>query len=81
MNSKIVPIGTSKGIRIPKYLIDKYHFSGEVSIEETEKGILIKPLKKTRDGWKKAFLKIVNSKHDVNIDIPPSDWDENEWEW
>ncbi len=81
MNSKIVPIGTSKGIRIPKYLIDKYKFSGEVYIEDTEEGILIKPLKKVRDGWDNAFLKVANSKMDVNIDLPQSDWDEDEWEW
>ena len=34
MQAKIVPIGTSKGIRIPKYLLDKYGFTGSVEMNE-----------------------------------------------
>jgi antitoxin MazE len=38
---KLVPIGNSKGIRIPKALIQKYGFDGSLLLEETDKGLLL----------------------------------------
>ena len=39
-NIKIVQIGNSKGIRLPKALLKKYGFSESVIIEELENGVL-----------------------------------------
>lgn len=38
---KLVPIGNSKGIRIPKALIQKYGFDRSLLLEETDKGLLL----------------------------------------
>ncbi len=35
---KLVPIGNSKGIRIPKALLQKYGFNSPLLLEETENG-------------------------------------------
>lgn len=59
MHLKIIPIGTSKGIRIPKSLLDKYGFTHEIEIEETSAGLLIKSAKKPRAGWEAAFKKAI----------------------
>ena len=59
MHTKIVPIGTSKGVRLPKYLLEKYHLTDEVCIEDTEEGILITPSDhKARSDWKALFKKV-----------------------
>ena len=42
MQSKLIEIGNSKGIRLPKRLIEKYHLNEKLTLEETNKGILIK---------------------------------------
>lgn len=81
MQTKIIPIGTSKGIRIPKYLLDKYGLEGEVDVEDTGHGILIKPAHTARSGWADAFEKTAAVKNDKMLTMPESDWDKNEWEW
>ena len=36
---KLVPIGNSKGVRIPKLLLQKYGFNQSLLLEETERGL------------------------------------------
>ena len=43
MQSKLIKIGNSKGIGLPKKLIEKYHLNERLTLEETNKGILINP--------------------------------------
>jgi antitoxin MazE len=42
MDIKLIPIGNSKGIRIPKSLLQKYGLSGPLLLEETNKGLLLR---------------------------------------
>lgn len=81
MKAKIIAIGTSKGIRIPKYLLEKYSIEEQVEVEDTGKGIMISPIKKAREGWAEAFKKAAATKHDVLIEMPDSNWDVDEWQW
>lgn len=81
MHVKIIAIGTSKGVRIPKYLLDKYHFQNEADIEDTGSGILIKSAKKARANWKDAFEKIAGTKNDQLLEMPATEWDKDQWEW
>ena len=80
MHAKIIAIGTSKGVRIPKYLIDKYGFKDEIDLEDTGSGILLK-IKKARAGWKEAFARASVTQADALIEMPSSDWDKDEWMW
>ena len=41
-NIKIVPIGNSLGVRLPKTLLQKYGFSNSLVLEETDKGLLLR---------------------------------------
>jgi len=81
MRSKIIAIGTSKGIRIPKYLLDKYDLQGQVEVDDTGSGILIRPIKLPRQGWEAAFNKKNLADEDAIVDMPDSTWDKDEWEW
>ena len=42
MNAKLISIGNSKGVRLPKRLIEKYHLHDTLELEEKKEGILIK---------------------------------------
>jgi len=81
MRSKIIAIGTSKGIRIPKYLLVKYQLEDLVEVDDTGEGILIRPFKKPRSGWEEVFQKAAGSEHDKLIEMPESEWDKDEWQW
>ncbi len=84
MKTRIVPIGNSQGIRIPKPLLEQTGLSGEVEISAEGNALVIRPTKKPRAGWAAAFQKMAQRGDDALLDeIAPSlsDWDEDEWEW
>ena len=55
MTASIIKIGNSRGIRIPKKLLDQYHMDGQVELIVSEEGLLLKPLQKPRAGWSELF--------------------------
>jgi len=62
MRTKVINIGNSKGIRIPKLLLEQAQLTEEVILEVKEEGILIKPEKKkkaAREGWEQQMKEAV----------------------
>jgi antitoxin MazE len=51
----IVPIGNSKGIRIPKTLLQKYGFSDSLILEETEQGLLLRKSTDAKLSWEDTY--------------------------
>lgn len=84
MKARIVRIGNSRGIRIPKPLLDEVGLSGEVELEVKEEGLLLRPAGRAREGWDAAFLAMAERGDDALLDpeaVSTSRWDEDEWEW
>jgi antitoxin MazE len=83
MKSSIVQIGNSKGVRIPKPLLDQTGLSGEVDIRAEEDTLVIGPARKPREGWEAAFREMAKRGDDRLLDDSPGSakWDEEEWEW
>jgi antitoxin MazE len=50
-DAKIVPIGNSKGVRIPKALLQKYGLKNSLLIEETNKGLLLRNKEESKLSW------------------------------
>ena len=85
MKTKIVKIGNSRGVRIPKSFIDESGLKNEVELEVNEGKIVIKPICKPRESWDSAFKRMSRNKDDTLLDYielsDQSSWDEEEWEW
>jgi antitoxin MazE len=84
MRARIVKIGNSQGIRIPKPILEQSGITEDVDIEVEYNQIIIRPLLKPRTGWDKAFRKMAQNDDDMLIDAdePISrSWDETEWQW
>lgn len=84
MKARIVRIGNSRGIRIPKPLLDEVGLSGEVELEVKEEGLLLRPASRAREGWDAAFQAMAERGDDALLDpeaVSTSRWDEDEWEW
>jgi antitoxin MazE len=83
MKTRIVRIGNSKGVRIPKPLLDQTGLEGEVEIEAQQGSLLIRAARKPRDGWSAAFREMALTGDDRLIDDVPdlSSFDKDEWEW
>lgn len=52
---KIVQIGNSKGIRIPKTMLQKYGFTDSIQIEERDNGILLRNNDNSKLSWEDTF--------------------------
>ena len=84
MKTRIVRIGNSQGIRIPKPLIEAAGLQGEIELTSRRGQLLIRPARKPRAGWREAFQEMAKHGDDaLLVDVPPtlSNWDEEEWEW
>ena len=84
MKTRIVPVGNSRGIRIPKPLLEQTGLLGEVEITAEGDALVIRPLRKPRADWTTAFRRMARRGHDSILDeeLPSlSDWDKSEWEW
>ncbi|MGB8699631.1 MAG: AbrB/MazE/SpoVT family DNA-binding domain-containing protein [Thermosynechococcaceae cyanobacterium] len=52
---KLVPIGNSKGIRIPKSILQKYGFSDSLILEETDQGLLLRKPQDEKLSWEDTY--------------------------
>jgi len=59
MKLKIVKVGNSKGLRLPKQVLEEYQISDQVELKMCEGHIEIRALEQPRSGWKEDFAKMV----------------------
>lgn len=82
---KLVQIGNSKGVRFPKNIIEKYKFSKELDVIETEEGLMIKPSAVLRGDWdaqfKTALAESSNNEEFTELVAISNDFDSLEWTW
>ena len=84
MRARIVKIGNSQGIRIPKPLLEQLKINEDVEIEVENKQIIIRPISNPRVGWDDAFREMAENSDDILIDDVQTishPWDETEWQW
>lgn len=84
MQTKIVPIGNSRGIRIPKAMLEHCGFGETVDLVTKNGALIVRPVDSTRAGWGAAFAGMATAKDDLLVqeDAPTSTrFDAEEWEW
>ena len=83
VRARIVSIGNSQGIRIPKLLLEQTGIKGEVELEVREDKIVIHALTPVRRGWDQAFQAMAAGNDDILLDddTVTTTWDKEEWEW
>lgn len=84
MRVKIVRIGNSQGVRIPKLLLEQAGLGYEVELEAQGNQIIIRPTTYPRQGWGEAFQAMSRGGEDRLLDddlIGQTRWDREEWEW
>ncbi len=84
MRARIIKIGNSQGLRIPKPILEQTGIMDDVEIEVEKNQIIIRPVKNAREGWAKSF-KMMGEKGDDKPLIDEKSilhsWDEEEWQW
>jgi antitoxin MazE len=82
IKAQIIRIGNSRGLRLPKTLLELSGIQNEVELLERDGEIIIRPVKSVREGWAASFQEMAQRGDDALLDEErPSEWDETEWEW
>lgn len=84
MKARLLRIGSSLGIRIPKLLLEQAGLQDEVEIEVEGNRLVLRALGHPRAGWDEAFQVMARQGGDSLLDGGdhlPTQWDEEEWEW
>jgi antitoxin MazE len=59
---KLVPIGNSKGVRIPKPLLQKYGLKNSLLLEETDRGLLLRKKEDSKLSWEDTYKAMADEK-------------------
>jgi antitoxin MazE len=81
VKSRIVQVGNSQGIRIPKTMLEQSGISEHIEIEVQDNRIVITAASKARVGWGEAFARMVVEGDELDPLTVTNDWDETEWVW
>ena len=82
MKARIVRIGNSRGLRIPKPLFDQTGLGEEVEIVVQGNTLVISPAGRPRAGWAEALRAMVEHGDDELLDAPrATSWDKDQWQW
>ncbi len=82
MKARLVRIGNSRGVRLPKPLIEQAGLTEEVELVVREGEIAIMRSTTQRQGWSAAAQKLAARDDEQPVDEPvPTRFDTEEWEW
>ena len=82
MKARLVRIGNSRGVRLPKPFIEQVGLSDEVDIQVRDGAVVIVPTRSPRSGWAVAAKQIRERNEDMLLDpVTSTHFDEREWEW
>lgn len=75
LEAKLIKIGNSQGIRLPKKVISRYGFGNVVLLEETQDGILIHSAKSGKLSWEDTYKEMASMEKDEWADWQELDID------
>ena len=81
MRASLVRIGNSKGLRIPKPVLEQCGFGTEVELCVEPGRLVVLPVPSTRAGWSEAFA---SGRPEQELLLPEavrSEFDDTEWTW
>jgi antitoxin MazE len=82
IQSKIIKIGNSRGIRIPRALLEQAGLTDEVEMRVEGNQLIIHARRNPRQGWEALFAAMAKNTDDQLLDEPlPTQWDQEEWVW
>jgi antitoxin MazE len=86
MKIDIIKIGNSKGIRLPKAILEQCGLGAKAELEVRGREIVLRAVKRRpRDGWTRAFAK-ATAEHGVPEERMPlghfaNEFDDSDWTW
>ncbi len=81
MKTRLVRIGNSRGIRLPKPVIEEAGLSDEVELRVRPGAIVIAPAAGPRAGWAEAATRLRQRGDGMLEPVTATRFDEQAWTW
>lgn len=82
MKARIVRVGNSRGVRLPKALLDHAGLPDDVELVAEPGRIVIEAAARPRAGWAEAARAMAAHGDDALLDPPtPTRFDDEDWTW
>ncbi len=83
VKTKLVRIGNSRGIRVPRVIVEQAGLSEELELEVRRRQLIVRPSVRPRRGWEERFREMRGRGESGLLwpDVSLSSFDESEWEW
>ena len=80
--ARIVRIGNSRGIRVPKMLLEQAQLPEEVELQAEHGRLVVRAARGPRVGWAEAAQAMHSRGEDQLLDAPtPNRFDGEDWHW
>lgn len=82
MRTRLISIGNSKGVRLPKPLILQAGLTDEVELHVQDGAIVIARVTSPRAGWSESAQEMRRREEDLLLaSSTPTLFDDKDWEW
>jgi antitoxin MazE len=81
VKARLVQIGNSRGVRIPKPLIQQANLSDEVDLQVRGGSIIISSESSPRSGWAEAAAELRGRGEDKLLLRADNKFDADQWQW
>ena len=82
IRSKVVKIGNSRGIRIPRTLLEQAGLTDEIEMTVEGNRLIVNAVHQPRAGWDARFADMADKSDDRLLDETTlTQWDDHEWVW
>ncbi len=82
--AKLVAIGNSRGVRLPKAMIEQVGLGDEVELEVVDGAIVIRRKRRPREGWAEAAKLLAERGEELPpeiLDMTETEWERDHWRW
>ncbi len=82
--TRLIKIGNSHGIRIPKWLLEQVGLAEEVEIEAQSGQLVVRSARSARQGWDAQFQAMAEAGDDRLLGgetLSPTEGEAGKWQW
>ena len=81
MKSRLVRIGNSRGVRLPKAIIEQVGLEEDIELRVEDHSVVITAKSPPRTGWADAARRLGAESRGLLDPATPTRFDEDEWRW
>jgi antitoxin MazE len=83
IKTRLIKIGNSQGVRIPKLVLDQLNLSSDVELEVQDDHLIVRPSTRPRVDWAERFRQMAECGDDqlLDSDVTLTEWETTEWQW